>query len=80
MYICIMYVCLHTKHYLAWGGESITPPPIVFLRYLKKYFELGSSNFLAFLTNTTPHLRLTAGLLLGILIKIYFNSLDFNIL
>ena len=43
-------------------GESIWPPYRL-IAITEKVFELESSNFLAFLTNTSPHLRLKAGLL-----------------
>ena len=41
----------------AGGRVNLTPNPIGFLRQLKKKFELWSSNFLAFLTNTCHSLK-----------------------
>ena len=45
------------------GGEvNLTLSPIVFFAITQKIFELGSSNRLAFLPNTSPRLRLKVGL------------------
>jgi len=39
------------------GGGGQFAPPIVLFAIAQKIFELGSSNFLAFLSNTYPSLK-----------------------
>ena len=55
----VRFITLLTLSGLMGGGRQFDNTPSGFFAIIQKVFELGSSNFLDFLTNSyTPHIRL----------------------